>query len=50
MWGFFAALISGALMPVGIYRLGTAFGLCSLCSGVAFYGETEYCGIVADRK
>ena len=64
MWGFFAALISGALMSIqGVFNTEvtrqsslwvstgcTAFGLCSLCSGVAFYGETEYCGIVADRK
>ena len=65
MWGFFAALISGALMSIqGVFNtevtrqssLWVSTGwvqlsaLCSLCSGVAFYGETEYCGIVADRK
>ena len=58
MWGFIVALISGALMsiqgvfntggdkadqPLGINRMGTAVGFCSLRSCLAFY-RTGKCG------
>ena len=53
MWGFLAALISGALMsiqgvfnteteqPVGIDGLGAVLGFCSLRCRVAFYRAAE---------
>lgn len=63
MWGFLAALISGALMSVqgvfntgsdktdqslGIDRMGTAFCVYGMCGSVAFYRTAEYWSTLAD--
>lgn len=63
MWGFLAALISGALLSIqgvfntesdetdkslGIDRVGTAFCVCGMRGSVAFYRTAEYRSTLSD--
>ena len=57
MWGFIAALISGALMsiqggdeadqPVGVHGMGAAVCVCGLRAGMAVYRAGKYCSSLA---